>query len=136
MTCTQAALGLTMLLASLAFPVACGTSDDSGTSGTSADEGSSAVDCAALDITTCASTEACSLLDGGMLEWPDTGGTACFTVGANDAVGCISADTGCGAAVTYATASEKDVCYQFSSTCVPDGWIACSPDPDTVGECP
>jgi len=146
MTCTQPAIKLAILGACLASPVACGGTDGSGTSGTTTDGGTSdggtsdggtgGVDCATLDLDTCASTAACAVMVAGMLEWPDTGGTACFTVGPNEAVGCETAGLDCGAVNVYATASSTDACYLFPSVCVPDGWIDCKPDPETIGECP
>lgn len=48
----------------------------------------------------------------------------------SEAVGCMSASAGCGAAITFALDPTGD-CYQLPSGCIPKGWSA----PDATSEC-
>lgn len=99
------------------------------------DGGKDSGSCDALSVEACASRSDCTVIDGGEITIPDTGG-ACYDVGSATDLGCMSADVGCGEAITFATdPSGHESCYRFSNTCVPEGWVSCEPDYNTWEEC-
>ena len=83
-------------------------------------------DCVELSVSDCAETEACVVITASevILDTEEE----CFAwANSVDNVGCMPAEIGCGAAITYAaSAEEPTLCYGFTNTCIPDGWNDCS----------
>lgn len=105
--------------------MACGgDDDDTGTHTTPP------VACSTLDEGTCASTAGCAPIEAE----PD-----CIEPSAGrEFVGCQDADTGCDDVLTSAGPSGVDgVCWQFTNSCIPDGWVAgCVCEPTDTGTTP
>ena len=49
----------------------------------------------------------------------------CSTYGESEYVGCRE-DRVCDDSIAFAQSSEELVCYTFTSTCIPEGWVDCS----------
>ena len=86
---------------------------------TSIDTGSEPIDCSTLSANECSETNDCVGINANQLEVDDV--NTCYEIGEQSMVGCMSANMGCGDAITFATDSGGTP-YWFSSTCIPEGW--------------
>ncbi len=91
-----------------------------------------ALTCADYTPEQCVSQPSCSIIRASILE-VDTA-QECYSVGANEPVGCMDTDMICGDAITFA-ADADGLCMMFYDNCIPDGWSYCE-DLGSYGECP
>ena len=84
------------------------------------------VDCLRLPIDECQAEDACVVITASQVILNEE--EECFAwANSIENVGCMDADMACGDAITYAESPETPgECYGFTSTCIPDGWSACS----------
>jgi hypothetical protein len=92
--------------------------------------------CEDLDPEACASSAACTVIDGRRITdyGEDTGEGACYVADPLSDLACMAAETACTQAETFAQSPEGD-CFWFNDGCVPAGFGTCDLEP-TYGECP
>ncbi len=89
-------------------------------------DGTCATECADLDATECASDTQCQEIFGGL---PFMGSGPNCEVDALEFLGCRDTSSICLQATTSAASpANPDDCYEFSDSCVPDGWSVCVDD--------
>ena len=83
------------------------------------------LDCSSLGPDECAAREDCSSI-GGMMMQPTDDGDFCIDWEAEGSVVGCRDEGPCGDAESYAQPpDDPTVCWFFSDTCIPDGWIGC-----------
>lgn len=81
--------------------------------------------CEAVDPADCAATAGCAPISGRAVS-DDGAGGACVDYAVESVpLGCMSADLGCGSAITNAEDADGDL-YVFPSTCLPEGFVEVS----------
>lgn len=119
------------------LPFSCGESQDDDTAtSTSLDGGSTTdggggdggakVDCWTLDPEACAAAGCQAIRAREVI--PDGKGGWCVDLDLSfQELGCMPADSDCGAVNRYATApTQPDGCFQFPSACIVPGWQDCA----------
>ena len=84
------------------------------------------LDCADLSVTDCASRDDCAAITASQIV-VNTEEECLDWANSVEDVGCMDANMGCGAAITYAaSAADPTQCYGFYNTCIPAGWGDCN----------
>ena len=94
-----------------------------------------AFDCSTLALTACDAEVACSTVVGAEIAPGREGIDSCLLDWMD--LACQSAGRACDDVITHAAEpSAVSTCYEFPDSCIPEGWVACDPDPGaTVGPC-
>jgi len=82
--------------------------------------------CADIPVEDCNNVDGCFTIAASPVVWSEEQECVLWA-NTVDEVGCISVDTACDQAFTYAAqANDADNCYGFTNTCIPSGWGECN----------
>ena len=79
--------------------------------------------CEELTTEECHERSDCFTRQGHPLSFDEA--NQCWNIEPGQDTNCLSMDTGCGDAITYAHPPDSEECWMFTDTCIPADWISC-----------